>query len=447
MIRKLRIRMTLLVILTLALISAGIVFSINAVNQRNIDRNAQASLQVLYQNESQRRNVQVIRARNAENAGEQDDTAGQEQTGVPFVRENPRRNDQEPPYSRPAWPMLGGISRENRAALSTYYSIILDENGQAVRITGNRPDLFDEESVLAVALAAQSSGREFGKLGSWYYLRDTADTDSALTLILDATLEQENARQVLYITAVVALAAWVLLSAGALFLIRRMIRPVAEAFDKQKQFVWDASHELKTPMAVISAHAELLKKENGDSESLGYILSEVERADTLVKNLLSLARMDQGTSEKPFAEFDLSSALLSVILPFESTVFEAGKTLETEIPDGITMTGQEDMIQQLMVILLSNALKYSSDGGLIRVTLAQKGKSRVLTVFNTGEGIAPEHREQVFDRFYREDLSHNSAVEGSGLGLSIAKAIVERHKGTITAGGVWHENAVFTVTL
>ena len=136
-----------------------------------------------------------------------------------------------------------------------------------------------------------------------------------------------------------------------------------------------------------------------------------------------------------------------MVLPFESTVFEAGRTLETDIPENITYYGQEEMIKQLTVILLSNALKYSGQNGLIRLKLETHANRRILTVFNTGEGIAPENRDHVFDRFWREDSSHNSTISGHGLGLSIAKSIVDLHKGRITAGGEWHKNAVFTVTL
>ena len=134
-------------------------------------------------------------------------------------------------------------------------------------------------------------------------------------------------------------------------------------------------------------------------------------------------------------------------LPFESTVFEAGRTLETDVPEGVWIKGDEAMLQQLAVILLSNALKYSNEGGLIRLSLMQKGRGAVITVYNTGSGIAPENLEKIFDRFYREDQSHNSAVAGNGLGLAIARTIVEAHKGHIRAESVKDDSATFVVTL
>ena len=222
---------------------------------------------------------------------------------------------------------------------------------------------------------------------------------------------------------------------------------VQASFDRQKQFVWDASHEFKTPLAVISANAELLSRQVGPNEYLGYIQSEVRRTDSLVQNLLTLARMDKGTVTAEMKRFDLSQALLGVALPFESTVFEAGRTLETDVPEGVWIRGDEAMLQQLAVILLSNALKYSNEGGLIRLSLAQKGRGAVITVYNTGPGIAPENLEKIFDRFYREDLSHNSAIAGNGLGLAIARTIAGAHRGHIRAESEQGKSATFIVTL
>ena len=128
-------------------------------------------------------------------------------------------------------------------------------------------------------------------------------------------------------------------------------------------------------------------------------------------------------------------------------MFEAGRTLKTEIPDGISYLGDEEMIKELAVILLSNALKYSDEHGEIALSLTARGGKRVITVSNTGKGIAPENREKVFERFFREDATHNSETAGSGLGLSIARSIAEAHGGRISAGGDWGKNAVFTVVL
>ncbi|MBQ8080438.1 MAG: HAMP domain-containing histidine kinase [Clostridia bacterium] len=456
MIRKLRLRLTLLVILALLVISAGIVFSINFMNLRNIDADAYAALDILARN-------------NGVRPGTLSASDGMEQrpgvAGGPFGGGKPERgeaigtpNPNETPPPLPSGTVGTGprdagrerdvrLTREQQADLSNYYVATLDQDGELVSWTSDRADLYDDEEVGRIAKRVVAQGGSTGRLESLYYSLTSNGQDGKQLIVLDARLEMDNARKVLWATALVALIAWVLLSAGAFVLIRRMLRPVDEAFEKQKQFVWDASHELKTPLAVISANAEALESDIGDNEWLRYIRSEVTRSDRLVQELLALARMDRGNRQVKKEMFDLSHALLSVALPFESTVFEAGRTLKTEIPDGISYLGDEEMIKELAVILLSNALKYSDEHGEIALSLTARGGKRVITVSNTGKGIAPENREKVFERFFREDATHNSETAGSGLGLSIARSIAEAHGGRISAGGDWGKNAVFTVVL
>ena len=191
----------------------------------------------------------------------------------------------------------------------------------------------------------------------------------------------------------------------------------------------------------------MLGQDIGENEYLGYIRSEVRRMDTLVNSLLALARLDKGAAETAMKPFDLSRALLDVTLPFESTVYETGKTMETSIPDGIGCTGNEEQIKQLAVILLSNALKYSDEGGRIEVSLKARGKQREIRVFNTGSAVSPEDREHIFDRFWRADPAHGRETGGHGLGLAIAKAIADAHRGKIAVESGDGSGTAFTVTL
>ena len=157
--------------------------------------------------------------------------------------------------------------------------------------------------------------------------------------------------------------------------------------------------------------------------------------------------MDRSESKTEMKRFDLSRAVLDVTLPFESTVYEAGKALETDIPDGIDCLGDEEMIKQLTVILLSNALKYSDPGGRIEVSLKSHGRQRELRVFNTGDPIPPEDQDRIFDRFWRGDPAHGRETGGHGLGLAIAKTIVESHRGRIAVDSREGAGTAFTVTL
>lgn len=409
MIARLRWRLTALVIGVLFLVTAGIIFSISWGNYRAVEQRAMSALGTLAGNRGAR-------------------------PEFPMEGENP---PMQPPEPRDDF----------MANLVSFYTVYLNDDGTVSRWESDRAGLYTDEQVNTLAAAALATGKETGKVMSTQYFRLLEQDDQRRLIVLDARLEHMAAQSVTRTTALVAGLACAILSAGAFFLIKRMVRPVQEAFDRQKQFVWDASHEFKTPLAVISANAEVLAGEIGENEYLGYIQSEVRRTDKLVQNLLTLARMDKGTVSAQMERFDLSNALLGVALPFESTVFEAGRTLETDIPDGVFIHGDREMLQQLAVILLSNALKYSGEGGVIRLSLIQKGRGCQFSVYNTGQGIAPENLEKIFDRFYREDLSHNNEIAGNGLGLAIARSIVDAHKGRIHAESEYGKSATFVVSL
>ena len=453
MIRKLRLRMSLLVIGVLIVVSVGIVAGIYMMNNRNIEAQAEAALDVLAANSGHRPQPPEFRD-GPFSEGENTPPPKPEEKLTGSGEASARETDGFPggaePLSGPEGPRAfrqgRDMSREEIASLSNYYTMTLNENGEIAEWESDRADLYSKESLQLFADQVLSGGRRQGRIGTQFY-RLTESGDSRTLIVLDARLEMQAGQRVLATTSLVAGIACLLLSLGAWLLIRRMVKPVEEAFVKQQQFVWDASHELKTPLAVISANADLLDSEIGENEYLGYIRSEVKRTDELVKNLLTLARMDRGTVECQMAETDFSDAVLSVLLPFESTVFEAGKTMKSEIQEQVRVTGNASLLQQLTVILLSNALKYSNSGGTITVVLKKKGRGAELRVRNTGVGIAPADRERIFDRFYRTDASRNSETGGEGLGLAIARSITEIHHGKIEAESQVGEYAEFIVTI
>ncbi len=458
MIKHLKLRLTLLVIVALILVTTGIVLSVRVISLHNIDTEARAALQVLAENGGHRPAPAADGASDGsppampegETPPPKPEGDGGSPPPMPQGEMPPPKPEGDGAPEGPAGerPGLGLPSGNALASLSNAYVIHLDADGTVTEWTSDRSDLYTDAQIQAIADAAIAGGQATGRLDAQYYsLTNDGPSGERLLVVLDARLEYLSADRMLRVTALVAALACALLSLGAYVLIQRMLRPVQQSFDRQKQFVWDASHEFKTPLAVISANAEILGRQLGPNEYLGYIQSEVRRTDNLVQSLLTLARMDKGTVAAEMKRFDLSKALLGVALPFESTVFEAGRRLETDVPDGVWIRGDEALIQQLAVILLSNALKYSDEGGLIRLSLARKGRGAAITVYNTGMGIAPENLEKVFDRFYREDASHNSAIAGNGLGLSIAQTIVRAHRGKIRAESTYGKDAAFIVTL
>lgn len=227
---------------------------------------------------------------------------------------------------------------------------------------------------------------------------------------------------------IVGSAALVLLFFISLYLSRQIIRPLEENDRQQKQFISDASHELKTPVAVISANAEMLSREIGGNEWLSNIQYENERMGGLVKQLLDLSRAEN--TEVPMEQVDFSRIVTGEALAFESLAFDQGKALQSDIEEGVLLTGNPSQLTQLVSILLDNAIRHST-GSEIGLSLKAQGHTAVLSVINEGDAIPDEKQKQLFDRFYRIDEARSNEGQHYGLGLSIAKAVVEKHSGSI----------------
>ena len=224
--------------------------------------------------------------------------------------------------------------------------------------------------------------------------------------------------------------------------------PAEEAYKRQRQFIADAGHELKTPIAVIGANIDVLEHEIPDNKWLGYIKIENSRMENLVKDLLYLARNDSERTETGRLPFDACRATAYAALPFEGAAFEQKKNFRISIPEqSITVTGDEEKIKQAVIILIDNALKNSDAGESIEVRVTREGRFCCITVYNTGRGIPEKDREKIFDRFYRADSSRARATGGYGLGLAIAKSIAVSHRGKISVESEEGKFASFTISL
>ena len=213
------------------------------------------------------------------------------------------------------------------------------------------------------------------------------------------------------------------------FLAKKIVAPLEESYQKQRQFISDAGHELKTPVSVVSANAELLSRELGDNQWLQNIQYENERMGMLVGQLLDLARTENVTPQMEHIAF--SRLVAGETLPFVSVAFEKGLVLSSDIASGIVVEGNSTQLKQLTSILLDNAIRHSKADGEVRLTLTKDHGIAQLSVINTGEEIPAEHREKIFERFYRMDPARNGEDKHYGLGLAIAKAIVNAHHGHI----------------
>lgn len=326
--------------------------------------------------------------------------------------------------------------------LSTFYSVALAEDGSVLTVDNGEKALYEEEELVRIAKQLLSGGRSSGRTGNLSYIV-SRKSDCTLVAFLDDTVTQSSMSMLLHNVLLVGGAAIVVLFFLSLHLSKRIIRPLEENDRKQKRFVSDASHELKTPVAVIGANAELLSRELGENEWLANIRYENERMGELVRQLLELSRAEN--AETPMEELDLSRTVTGEVLAFESLAFERGKTIESDIEDGIHVTGNRSQLAQLVSVLLDNAVRHSS-GGEIRVALRRQAHTAVLSVVNAGDEIPPDKLERLFDRFYRLDEARSGEGQHYGLGLSIAKAVAQKHGGSI---GVACEDGTirFTVTL
>lgn len=237
-----------------------------------------------------------------------------------------------------------------------------------------------------------------------------------------------------------------------IFLSKWAIKPMERAWEKQKEFVADASHELKTPLTVIATNADVilanpLDQIKDQAKWLSYIKTETERMTKLVNDLLYLAKMDDEEILQHKLRFNLSDALMDICLPFECIIFESNKHFNMSIDPDIMYDGDEGRIKQLGVILLDNAIKHTKENGHIDFTVALDTNKITLSVSNTGPGIPEDQQQKIFERFYRVDKSRARETGGYGLGLSIAKNIVTQHNGTITVTSSQKGPTTFLVTL
>lgn len=346
----------------------------------------------------------------------------------------------------------GGLARdgEQYTLIPAFYAMT-DLSGRRVLALSYNADVDEEDVALAVerALASGRQEGELGELGLRYRVRSRG-----LWLELafaDLGWERSAVRRQALTAALVLGAALAGLFGVSLFLSRRLVRPVEESWKRQRQFVADASHELKTPITVLLADADILLSHPGDTIGdqrrwVEHIRDEGLRMKELVGDLLFLARGDAAGLERPQDKADLTQVCQGCVMSFEPVAFEAGMTLDSRVAPGVTVTGNEEELRRLCAILLDNACKYGAPGGTVTVTL-DRGDRAVLTVHNTGEPIPVQAQAHLFERFYRADAARSREGGGYGLGLSIAAAIVERHRGKIAVHSASGEGTAFTVTL
>lgn len=318
-----------------------------------------------------------------------------------------------------------------------YFSVELGKNGEIIGMDSRYFDLSKRDDIQQIVEAAQKSDQEIGVL--WKYgfrfLKDRAPIGQRI-VFADITAEVIIVRHLFCNCAVIFLLAMGAFLGISILLSRWVIKPVEKAWAQQRQFVADASHELKTPLSVIMASAELLQNKDTAAEDRdmysGNILSMTYQMRGLVEMMLEMARADNGKQTMHMAEVDFSQLVSDAVLSFRLLYEEKTLGLQSDIREGICIQGSEQHLFQVMDVLLDNALKYSSLPGTVSVTLSAGVRHCLLSVFSPGEPIPREELKRIFERFYRADKARSMNCS-YGLGLSVAEAVVEAHKGKIWA--------------
>ena len=326
------------------------------------------------------------------------------------------------------------VRRQEMPYESRFFSVTVNDAGDVLSVDTGKIAAVDMADAVEYAQEALESGKERGFIDDYRWRK--ADTeDGALLLFLDCGRNLDTFRS--FLLTSIAVSALGLLAVFLLILAfsGRVVRPVAESYEKQKRFITDAGHEIKTPLAIIEADADVLDMElAGESEWLSDIRLQTRRLTDLTNDLVYLSRMEERADAAPFVDFPLSDIVDETAQSFHSRAMQKRQTFTGEIERNLTLHGDEKAIRQLVSILLDNAVKYTPEDGVIRLRLARQGKHAALLVWNTTATPIPrESLDKLFDRLFRTDPSRSSETGGHGIGLSIAKAVVGAHRGKISA--------------
>jgi signal transduction histidine kinase len=391
MIKTLRRKFIAIAMCSIMLVLAIIITTINIANYVNVNREAEEKLDILAAND-----------------------------GV-FPKTDGKMELQKPLGMSPEAPF------ETR-----YFTVLLRQDGTVLSIDTGRIAAVSTESASSFASQLWAQGKTSGFYGSYKY-RAVSEDDSVRYLFLDCSRSLKTFTSFLIASVLVSVGGLLLVFLLVLLFSRILLRPVVESYEKQRRFITDASHEIKTPLTIIDASADVLSLETGDNEWIDSIQHQVHRLTELTEKMVFLSRMEESPQSLPKAEFSLSDTVQETAQSFCAVAAGRSQQLSLDIAPNISYFGAQEAIAQVVSILLENAIKYSPDGSTITVALRESGKNKELTVTNPAEGLRPGRWDVLFERFYRTDLSRSSETGGSGIGLSVAKAIVTSHKGKIHA--------------
>lgn len=329
---------------------------------------------------------------------------------------------------------------------SRYFWVELDKEGETLSANIGKIAAVDSAEAEDYAKRVEQKGKAQGFISTYRYLAYTTDRGTTV-MFLDCRRSLDTFRTFVFTALGVSTAGLLAVFLLILFLSGRIVKPFSRNYEEQKRFITDAGHELKTPLTIIDADAEILEMDIGENEWLSDIKNQTKRLADLTNSLVTLSRMEEERAQYQMIDFPLSDMAEETVEAFSALAKTQSKTLRCDIAPMLSVHGDEKALRQLMTILLDNAVKYAVTESEISLTLKKQKKQIYLTVFNRAESISREQLSHLFSRFYRTDQSRNSQTGGYGLGLSIAEGIVKAHKGKITASTEDEKSLKITVTL
>lgn len=326
------------------------------------------------------------------------------------------------------------------------YSTSVVLKNKNIMVLSNSLEETTDKDILSMTQKLQKSGKRFGSIDDYIYLVRILKSGNTVYIFVNNKEALQNSKQFFIVSIFIFLLSVIVFTIISYYLSRWMIKPSEKAIKNQKIFVANISHDLKTPITIIRANADLIENEVKNKKSIKYIQQETEKLNHLVNEMLTLTRIDNTISKENFKSFNFGDSLFDVVLPFESIAYEKGIRFNINIDEVTDYFGDESNIQKLAEILIDNAMSYTAKGGIVDVDAYENSKAVTLSVTNTGEPISDEKKVEIFDRFYRESKSRESTGNHYGLGLSIANTIVKKHNGKISIESKNGKNT-FTVIL
>ena len=313
-----------------------------------------------------------------------------------------------------------------------YFSVRFTSDQNVMLVDTGRITAVRTKDAISFAREAIKKGKQSGFCENYRYLL-TEKSEGSMVIFVDLSRELSSFRTILYTSIGVSVLGLFAVLLLVLFFSKKVFLPVVDSYQKQKQFITDASHELKTPLTIISANIEVLEMESEENNWTISIKKQIDRMIHLVEQMVSLSKMDEGQETIHKEHLNFSTLVTEASDSFATVAQSREKAYETHIEDNLSISGDEKLLRQMLSLLLENAVKYSNEHGKIVLTCKKKGNKSELVIWNTVDEIQKGNLDRLFERFYRLDSSRNSEKGGSGIGLSIVKSIVNVHRGKITA--------------